>query len=109
MAVWQPDELYQEAETAVAEQEQAGNRCPRARPAREPPEDDEQRDALQCELVELGRMPGDSPQGRIDHAPGQAGRGPPQLAVYEIAEPAGAQSDRRQRRDEIGKGQEGAL
>ena len=35
------------------------------------------------------------------HAPGQVGRLAPQLAVDEVADAAGEESDRRQRRDEV--------
>ncbi len=42
---------------------------------------------------------------RENHAPGDIGRAPPQLGVYEITDPAGAQTQRYQRRNEIRYGQ----
>src|SRR2546426_5250963 len=48
--------LGDEAQRAIADQEKRGHLPARARPRREPPQQDEERNALERELVELRRM-----------------------------------------------------
>src|SRR5690349_10398240 len=70
--------------------------------ARVPPENHEQQHALQRKFIELRRMTRQVVDLRKHHRP-RTGRGAAdQLAVDEIAEPAGGEPQRTQRRNEIG-------
>ena len=94
-----------EAEGAVADQENAGYRAARSRSTAEKPENREQRQAFQPDMVKLRRMTRLHVAGlRENHHPRQAGVGDPapQFAIDEIADPPGGQSERHQRGDEVG-------
>src|SRR5947199_187900 len=69
------------------------------------PEDDEEKQALEQELVDLRRMAWQRrARLREDHRPRQArvGEPPPELAVDEVADAAGGEAGRHARRDQVG-------
>ncbi len=77
--------------------------------SREPPQQREERYALERELVELRRVARIGPGAAEHHAPRHIGYAPPQLAVDEVAEPPRGEPDRHQRRDEVHQREKAAL
>src|SRR5262245_26048751 len=94
-------ELCDEAQGPVPDEKK--RRYLAARPGfrREPPQDDEEQEALKGELVELRRMPRRVARVAEHHAPRYVGDPPIELAVDEIAHAAGREAERAERRDEI--------
>ena len=104
-------EFRGETQHAVADEERAGDGARGAWLAREPPQDREEQEALERDLVELRRMARErlAIDLREPHAPRHVGRPAGQLAVDEIADAPRREPGWNQRRDEIHRGEPAAL
>src|SRR5690606_22426928 len=85
------------------------HRAGRARARRVEPENHEERDTFERELVQLRRVPRHGAAGACEHhRPRHVRRASPELLINKVADAPGPEADRHERRDEIGDREEAA-
>src|SRR5262249_42332690 len=87
--IWLRGKLAHRARNAVADEKERAHLHARPRARREPPEEREERHALERELVELRRVAGSRAGLAKHHTPGRVGDAAPQLAIDEVAQAPG--------------------